>query len=549
MNGAKILVACLKEAGIQRAYGLIGTTVVGFLDGFYEEKGLRYISTRHEQVAGGMADVEGRIRGRPAACILHAGPGLLQAAIAIGDAYKDSSPTLFIAGTVRRRLRGRDGFVEIDAEKVFQTLTQGFYRAESASEIPGAFAQAYAATLKDGGGPAILEVPEDVWQEEGEAPPLSLEIPKALLPAEESVSRAAALFASSSRRALLLGAGAKGIEEEALLDFARKHKLPIITTVNGRGLVDEDDPLVFGPCGFAAQNPPADRVFQTADFLLCLGCTVSDMTSYQYTSPFPKEIVIVNVCEKAVSVFPEKALFVQGDAKAFFSQFCAMVNDSQQSEDWWKELEEERRKWKKTLSGLAVEKTPLSGSYVLSKLQPMLPRNAAYAGGAGIHVTYAMHFLPVHQRNSFFMAHNFGAMGFCFAAALGAKVVMPERPVLCVIGDGDFMMTLQDIETAVREKIDALILVINDFSYRALTATQKMMFAGHVFGSTHGNPNFAQLAESFQARGYTIREPKEVVPTLERALSEKGVRVVDVQIDPNDPTPLNFEAVLRLKTA
>lgn len=553
MKGSHLLAACLAESGVERVYGLIGTSIVGFVDGLYHYKErIRYITTRHEQVTASMADAEGRLSGKPGVCALHAGPGLLHAAISIADAFKDSSPLLCIAGGVQRRHIGRDGFVEVDTHRVFKTLTNGIFSVKSAAEIPHAFKQAYEACYQNGKGPAILEVPEDVWLEETDAQPVAPIPPSPPAAQSADVERVADLFLQAERPLLLFGAGAKGVPAEAIRSLAETYQVPVVTTGNGRGILSEKDPYCLGAIGFVAQNPPADKALTQADLLIAFGATLSDLSTYMYTAPLPPKVVVVNVSEKARQVYPEADDYFFVDAVGFYRAFAEALSgkEGKVQEAWLSSLQKERESWRAQLRQMAQNaSSPLSGSYVMERLSPRLPEKFIYSGGAGVHVVYAMHYLPVTEPGQFLMAHNFGAMGYAFAGALGAKLAKPDHFVFSVIGDGDFGMTLQDLETAVREKIDSFFVVMNDNAYRALLATQRIQFGGREYGSRHQNPDFARLAEAFGAKGYRMEKPDEVEKVFDEALAADGVRVIDVQIDPNDAAPLNFEAVIRMKSA
>ena len=166
--------------------------------------------------------------------------------------------------------------------------------------------------------------------------------------------------------------------------------------------------------------------------------------------------------------------------------------------------------------------------------------------GAGLHLLYPMAFIPCRRPLTFLSAVNFGAMGFGFPAALAAKLVHPEREVVAILGDGDFMMTVQDLETAVREQIAVRIFIINDNAYRVLAFRQKVQWQGHVYGSLHGNPDFCKLAESFGVSAWRLSEATQVDKVLDAALAQPGPSLVEIVTSPDDLPPTNLEAALRM---
>ena len=184
--------------------------------------------------------------------------------------------------------------------------------------------------------------------------------------------------------------------------------------------------------------------------------------------------------------------------------------------------------------------------HVIKQLAGKVPEDTIVSVGAGMHLLYPMVYMPCKHPLSYLSTVNFGSMGFGLAAAMAAKSVHPDRTVVAVLGDGDFMMTMQDLETAVREGLDIKIVILNDFRYRVLNFRQKLQFGGRIIGTEHNNPDFAQLARCFGAAGYRLDSPEQVDQVLDAALAAKGSVVVDVLIDPDDVPPMNAEATLRM---
>jgi acetolactate synthase-1/2/3 large subunit len=160
---------------------------------------------------------------------------------------------------------------------------------------------------------------------------------------------------------------------------------------------------------------------------------------------------------------------------------------------------------------------------------------------------YVNCFTRIETPRSFFAPNNFGAMGFGFPALLASGIITPDRPCLCILGDGDFMMTLQDIETGVREGVTGVVLILNDNSYRALRYSQQLIYGGRIYGTEHSNPDFVKLAEAFDAAGYVIETPDQIEPVLKDALGCGKLAIVDARIDPEDPAPTNIEAILKMR--
>jgi len=554
MKCSQVLIQGLKTMGARRVYGIIGTSNFAFVNALYDHQDeLHYVSCRHEQVAASMADAEGRLTGVPGVVLTHSGPGTLNALISVGNAYKDCSPMMVLSGAVKRKLRGADGMLEADHLRIFSPLCKGVFRIEEADRAAAVFSRAYSAAMSGARGPVLIEVPEDVWDEEAEG-----EIPPFRLSAEyrpplhvEDVWKALAMMKEAGRPLILSGGGvAYSGSSHLLVRLAESMRVPVITTGNGRGTIPEDHPLCLGRVGFGGGNIAADAALSEAEVILGLGCTISDITSYEYTLPLNGDVILVNIdMETMLSANFRARMRIEADVRDFLLEAVDAVKEYRPPDrgQWWGFLEGKRAEWDNMVNeARASQREPLSGGRVMHELAQLLPRERIVTVGAGTHLLYPMAFLPCLEPLTYLSAVNFGAMGFGFPAALAAKLVHPEREVVAVLGDGDFMMTLQDLETACREGIKVLVLVMNDHMYRVLNMRQRLQCQGRILGTCHGNPDFAALARAFGAGGWRLERVRDIRPVLREALDYPGPAVVDVIIDPEDLPPFNVEATLRM---
>lgn len=550
LRGADALTACLERLGVRRVYGVIGTSIVGFLDGLYEARErIRYVSCRHEQVAGSMADAEGRLTRRPGVVALHSGPGALNAMISLANAAKDCSPMVAIAGSIKRKLAGCDGMLELDHLRVFRPLCRATFRMESVRDVPSIVSQAWRAALAGPGGPVLIEVPEDVWADRAEVDLERLDprVDEPPPPPSNEIHRLAQRLWSATRPVLLAGGGVVSARaSEPLAKLAELGQFPVATTGNGRGAISELHPLSLGRAGFGGGSPVADEALRRADFVLAIGCTLSDMTTYEYTWPIQGEIVAINLDrDNDQKRVPIEAVYADAGRllRDLNEVLSAIAADERSS--WIQELEPERAAWRNLLaSSLAPDREPLSPAYVCQRLRERLAPDTVVSVGAGMHLLYPMAYLPSQQPSTFLSAVNFGAMGFGFPAALAAKLILPQRQVLAFLGDGDFLMTVQDLETAVRERIAVRLFVINDNSYRVLAFRQRVQFAGRVYGTLHQNPDFLKLADAFGLQAWRISRTADVDDALDGALADPGPSLVEIVTDPDDIPPTNLTAAM-----
>jgi acetolactate synthase-1/2/3 large subunit len=235
------------------------------------------------------------------------------------------------------------------------------------------------------------------------------------------------------------------------------------------------------------------------------------------------------------------------DATAFASRLATLTSPQRMGDAWRAQIESERKSWGAIL-GEAESRTKegfVNPAAFLRALDGRMPRDAILTVGQGLHVLYAYSFLKVRSSRSFLAATNMGAMGFVFPAALSAKMAFPGREVVSVMGDGEFMMTMQDLETAVRERIGAKIIIVNDNSYRVLLMRQKIQKMGRVFGTVHTNPDFAKVAEAFGAEGMVVDSDAKIQQGVDFVTKRSDVPLlVELRVDPEDLPPLNIQGSL-----
>jgi acetolactate synthase-1/2/3 large subunit len=557
LTGAHALAESLLRAGTKRIYGIVGTTLVGFLNGLYDYRDkLQYVSCRHEMVAGGMADAEARVTGRPGVFVVHGGPGALNAALALAVAQRDCSPVVCIAGGVPREIEGFRGMSQLDQAQAHAATTKAVLRADSVADIPARLVEAFRTAASGCPGPVLLEVPQDLWDMEGEVglDGLRFERNPPPAPSDGDVDAILGDLRKAERPLLLAGGGviSSGGWDE-LKRFAEAWKLPVATTGNGRGALPEDHPLCLGKAGYAGGTYAADYALEHADYVLCVGCGISDMTTYHVSSPVPGRVAMVNLdpdymARQKASLSSPVARTITADARLFLQLAAARPAGPGNRDAWRAALDPQKRKWERSLDAFTARPKGALAGKVMVALRKVLPRDAIVVGGAGLHLIYAMDYLPALAPRSFLYSNNYGAMGFGLAAAMGAKMAHPEREVVAVLGDGELMMMgLGDLETAVRHSLKIRAFVVNDNSYRVLRATQAIQYKGRFFGTEHKNPDFVKLAQAFGATGVRIDSPEKIDAGLEEALGAPGPALVEIPTDPNDLPPTNIEAVLRMR--
>ncbi len=538
MDLAEAVVKALSDLGVRRIYGVIGTSLIDFIDALYDYKEIRYISCRHEQVSASMADAEGRITGFPGVAIAHGSPGVLNSAISVANAYKDGSPMVLIGGTVSRALKGKNPMLEANQFEMMKQITAKSFMVENAKDASRTIYEAFSIAMNKS-SPVYVEVPEDLWSEESEYEKISLSIARREASSEE-VARALEIVEKSKKPLILAGYGLNSEEgSKALKKLVEKTGIPVVTTGNGRGAMDEEHELCFGRAGFGGGSIHADRALKNSDCVICLGCQLSDVTTYGFTWLPSGKVIAVTLDEHAKDRFPYD-LFLHADAVDFTKKLSDRIS-YEVDKSWVEEIRAWKKEWDEMIDGFtAMDHGLTNPSLFFKKLNEKI-KGYVICAGQGMHVLYVNAYLKIRSPRSYLATTNHGAMGFGFPAGIAAALL--GKKSIAIVGDGEFMMTIQDLETAVREKIPVKVVVVNDNSYRVLYFRQKFQKGGRIYGTIHSNPDFAKLAEVFGAEGIAVEKNSEIEDGIKSLLESDKPFVLDLRIARESLAPLNFEAI------
>ncbi len=550
LNVGKAMVEMFKRHSVEHVFGLVGTAVSRLVYELGKDESIDYIVTRHEQTAASMADGYARVTGKVGVCQTTAGPGTLNAVLSVADAYKDGSPIILITGQVRSDFIGRDVFDEVDQMAIFKPITKWQQRIMKIEDVPRIICNAFYLARSGRPGPVFLEVPENLWDDVGEVN-LNYQIKASQrYVASSMIEEAVDLLLKADSPLILAGAGVMWSEAwEELRILAETLEIPVATTGNGRGVIPEDHPLSVGMAGSYGGKGAADYALTKADLVLAIGASVSVSTMYFMNNPITGELVHINIDPTVIGKNYPCRLGIVGDAKLVLSEILKIIKQkkfTKKTAPWISELENKRKEWmEKWHTQTKSDAVPIKPQRLLTDMREIIPRDAIITVGSGNHHAFAAEYFPVYHPRTQISAFNFAAMAFAFPAALGAKVAKPDKPVICIIGEGDFMMTIQDLETAVREELNVVSVILNNGCYGTPKLFQKAVY-GEAYGCDYGNPSLAKIAEVFGARGWTVERPSEIKDIVKEALNCGKPALIDVPIDPNEIIPINLEAHLGL---
>ncbi|MCE4606223.1 MAG: thiamine pyrophosphate-binding protein [Desulfurococcales archaeon] len=551
-----LLARTLIELGVEHVYGIIGTSVVDFYDKLYNYKDkLQIHTTRHEQAAVSAADAVYRVSKKPAAAIVHAGPGFLNSMVGLGIASKDRVPLILISGGVRRRLRGTDSWLEVDQASIADGISRSYQAIvdpkDAAEQIMNAVKSMYMPPM----GPVIIEVAEDLWKVDTEVTQDFFgeirSIGYSRGEAEDSDVRDVVDLLGEAEKPLILVSGEAvyppGFKQEKLSLIAERFGAYIITSGNGRGACDESkNEYCLGRVGFGGGSLPADKALEETDALLVLGNEFDDISTYGYTL-LPRGDILVASRDPWVKKRPRYYDVIETDPYALLSKLADASEGVKKNRSKWKgEIEGYRKEWISILKTSIEKETELVNPNLFFHLaDQVVGRNRIITAGQGTHIVYTYNHMTVTKPGTYLAATNLGAMGYALPAALGACNADPSSEVIAVTGDGEIMMVIQELETIVRTGCKAKIIVVNDNSYRVLYLRQILQKQGRIIETLLGNPDFKMLAESFGLTAYSAGNNDEAREAL-RLLESDGPALIEIKVDKNEIPPLNLDYTLKM---
>ena len=549
-SGGKVLVDQLTLHGAELAFCVPGESYLAVLDALYDAP-IRLVTCRHEAAAANMAEAYGKLTGRPGICLVTRGPGATHASIGVHTAYQDSTPLILLIGQVGRDMLEREAFQEIDYRRMFNSMAKWVAQIESADRIPELLARAFSVATAGRPGPVVLALPEDMLVDEVDVADPGPYRPVHTHPGQGELERLRELLDGSSRPLAIVGGGkwsARAAEDVAA--FCEANEVPVATSFRRQDYVDNRSRVFAGHVGVGIDPALATRVTD-ADLLLVVGPRLGEMTTGGYTlvePPLPRQTLIhVHAGAEELGRVYQPALAIHAGSPEFAAaarEACVSETQSSARRAW---VEAARADYLRTLEPVPGP-GPLNMSEVMAVLRERLPGDAILANGAGNFAVWPHRFWPsTHYRSQ--LAPTSGAMGYGVPAAIAAKIIHPERTVVCFAGDGDFLMSGQELATAVRERADVLFLVVDNGMFGTIRMHQEREYPGRVVGTGLTNPDFAAFASAFGLHAARVERTEEFAPALEGALGAGGPALLHLLVDPEAITPHTTLTAVREGTA
>jgi thiamine pyrophosphate-dependent acetolactate synthase large subunit-like protein len=543
LSGGQAAVEALKAEKIDFVFGLIGSATMEMFDALYDAKDIKLIGVHDERTGTHMADGYARASGKTGVVLAgQNGPGTTNLVTGLAQAKAAYTPLVSIGGALSSEHLYRDAFQEVDQQALFTPITKKTWTATSSERVPEMMREAFRVANAPRKGPVQLNLPRNVLS--GQAEFAAMQNPSDYRPVsvqaapESNINQAAGLLNNAARPVIMVGGGIKNTAAGAhAMALAEAYNIPVVSSPGHGDAVPFGHPLNAGQMG-PRGNPVASRLVKEADVILALGTRIGfNATFYSYDN-INKAAKIIHVEQEPTAIgryFPVE-MGIWGDAPTVAKQLLAAANRLSQraeAQAWSDALKADRAGFLARRDAEAlIESNPIQPSGLYKTLRDICPQNSAFTIDAGTLCLQATDAMNYWQPKSLFTPLDFGLVGFSFAAGLGVKLAMPERPVISLMGDGGFGMTTSELSTAVDYGINTVTIVMNNGCWGAEKAYQRDFFNGRYIGADISSPPFDKLAELYGATGYRAETLAETAEALEAALACEKPAVIDVQVDP-----------------
>jgi acetolactate synthase I/II/III large subunit len=525
-NVAQLLVSCLENESVEYVFGLPGEENLQVIDAIASSS-IRFITTRDERGAAFMADTYGALTGKAGVCLSTLGPGAINLLLGVANAQLDSHPLVALTAQAGLDRLYKESHQVVDLVSLFRPVTKWGDLVTLPGSAPELIRKAFKQAQTERPGATFVILPEDVAERPAEGEPLPVNVPHDPSPSIDQVHRAARVLAQATHPVVLAGAGvARDQAMASLLRFSERLQVPVATTFLGKGVFPDDHPNALGTIGFMVKDY-ANFGFDRADVVVAVGYDLVEYAPSQWNPARDKQIVHVHRTVAEVDANYTLAVGLQGSIGETLDEIAAerdlhplgggvppvkkLVRD---------ELER----------GAADDAFPLSPARIVADIREAMGRQDIVLCDTGAAKMWMARLYPTYAPNTCLISNGLATMAFALPGAFAAKLAFPDRKVLAAVGDGAFLMSAAEIETAVREQVPIVILVWVDGGYGLIGWKQDIHF-GRRAAVSFDNPDFVRYAESFGARGYAIRAAGELLPTLRKALDDDAVSVIACPVD------------------
>jgi acetolactate synthase-1/2/3 large subunit len=531
MKASDLLVHCLEEEGIEFIFGVPGEENADFMMSLERSRAIRFILTRHEQGAAFMAEVYGRLTGNPAGCLGTLGPGATNLITGVADANMDRAPMLVLTGQGATERLHKESHQIMDVVAMFEPVTKWAATILNANTIPEIVRKSVRLSRTEKPGAVHIELPEDVAKHESDAQPMKPRRFRRYVADEKIIDRAFAMIEEAERPVILAGNGC--IRKQAhrqLREFCDRTGIGVISTFMAKGVVDVDKDYCLYTIGLGSKDLPA-LVIDDADLVITLGFDMVEYHPRLWNPDGSKRIVHADFLPAEIDVHYNPEVELIGELSHTLWAFNQRLEGAELSFDLDGQRDM-RRRMGEDLATHADDDTEglIRPQKALWDARQVLGPEDILLSDVGAHKMWVARHYHCHEPNTCLIPNGFCSMGFALPGAIAASLVHPDRRILAVVGDGGFMMNVQEMETARRLNSNFVAMVWEDGGYGLIAWKQENEFDHHT-DLSFGNPDWLKLAAAFGWHGYRVERSADLAATLEKAFNDEGPSLVIVPID------------------
>ena len=527
-KASDLFIQCLEEEGVEYVFGVPGEENLDFLDSLSRSDRIELILTRHEQGAGFMAATYGRHTGKAGVCLATLGPGATNLVTAAAYGTLGGMPMMLVTGQkpIKKSKQGR--FQILDVVDMMRPITKYTHQLASSDNIPSRIREAFRLAEEEKPGATHLELPEDIADEDTQSTPLPRSLVRRPHADEKAVRAAVKKLEGAKSPVLVIGAGAnRKMTSRMLLQFVEKTGIPFVTTQLGKGVIDETHPRFLG-CAALSAGDFVHRAIEAADVIVNIGHDVIEKPPF-FMARGGAEVIHVSMRSAEVDPVYFPQVEVIGDiANAIWQMKEDIVPSARWDFDFM--LKARKAELDHSQAMCADMRFPIFPACLVREVRDAMPADGIICLDNGVYKIWFARNYPARGPNTVLLDNALATMGAGLPSAMASKMVHPDRKVMAICGDGGFMMNSQELETAVRLKLDITVLILNDNSYGMIRWKQANM-GFKDWGLTYGNPDFVKYAESYGAKGHRVESAEMLPGLLQECLSTDGVHLIDCPVD------------------
>lgn len=542
MKGAEAIVKSLEEEGVKHIFGLPGGAIMEVYDVLYDNKNIRHILVRHEQVAAHAAEGYARASGQVGVCMATSGPGATNLVTGITDAHADSIPIVAFTGQVPVSLIGNDAFQEADIVGITMPVTKHNFQITNPDDIPSSIKAAFKIASTRRQGPVLIDLPKDVQQAQLTKKfqyPADVELPGYKVVKSgghpQQLKEVARVLMNAERPVILAGGGViSSNASKELFTIVESIGIPVATTLLGKGCFPEDHPLALGMAGMHGRKT-ANRMITECDVLFAIGVRFSDRVTanVKYFAPNAK-IIHADIDPSEIGKNVRVDIPIVGDAKLILQNLIKITEKLKGTDKtaWDQKLKEFKKEYAPFYD---YDDVPIKQQRVMKEINEIIDNKTIITTEVGQCQMWAAHYLNIKNPRTFISSGGLGTMGFGFPAAIGAKIAKPNFKVIDIGSEGSFLMTGQDLATCVVEDIPVVVVLL-DNRYLGMVKQWQDLFYGKRRSHTYLGevPDFVKYADAFGAQGVRIEKPDEIKPAIKEALDSGKPYIIDIPVDPEE---------------